>query len=107
MGVERNGDSVGGGDGRGWKVAIRTVSMPLSGIGETTPAAGAMVSFFGGLSMFRKLGACVEVASRWLIRASVGTQTNTTTLSRTAARASASVKRGDRRVLPKAIAFLL
>ena len=98
---------MGGADGGGWTVAIRTVSTPLSGTGEITAAAGAMVSFFGGLSMFRKLGACVEVASRWPIRARVGTHTNTPTLSRTAARASARVKRGDRRVVPKAIAVLL
>ena len=70
--------------------------------------AGATVTFFGGLSMFRKLGACVEVASRWPIRASVGTHTNTTTLSRTAARASASVEAGrPNGQLPKAIAVLL
>ena len=96
----------GAADG-GWTVAIRTVSIPLSGIGEITAAAGTTVSFFGGLSIFRKLGACVEVASRWPIRARVGTHTNTPTLSRTAARASASVKRGDRRVLPKAIELLV
>ena len=81
--------------------------MPSSGAGETTAAAGAMVSFFGGLSIFRKLGVCVAVASRWPIRASVGTQTNTATLSRTAARASARVKRGERQLLPKVIAVLL
>jgi hypothetical protein len=73
----------------------------FSGIGEITAAADAMVSFFGGLSIFLKLGAGVEVASRWPIRARVGTHTNTTTPSRTAARASASLKQGKRKVLPK------
>jgi hypothetical protein len=104
--VERNGERASGATGSGLNVATRTVSVSFSG-GEVTAAAGAMVSFFGGLSIFRKLGACVEVASLWPIRARVGTHTNTTTPSRTAARASASVKREDRRVLPKAIALLL
>ena len=105
--MERNGDGESGSDGSDLMTTTRTVSLSLSGIGEITEAAGAMVSFFGGLSIFRKLGACVEVVSRCPIRVRVGTDTKTTTLSRTAARASASVKRGDRTVLPKAVAVLL
>jgi hypothetical protein len=52
-----DGGSVAGGGGASREA--RTVSNPLSGIGEAIATTGATVTFFGGQSMFLlKLGAC-------------------------------------------------
>jgi hypothetical protein len=61
----------------------------VSAAGEATAVAGAIVTFFGGQSMFlAKLGTREVVSSFWLMRVRPGTQTRTRTPSSADARAS-------------------
>jgi hypothetical protein len=106
-GAERFGErgSVASSDGA--SRAIGTVSKALSGAGVITATTGAMVTFFGGQSMFLlKLGAW-EIgktgSSFCPIRVSAGTHTSTTTLSNTTARASSNPNRRVWRGISKAI----
>ena len=84
--MERCGErgSVVSGDGESRATGI--VSNALIRIGEAMATAVVTAAFFGGQSMFLKLGACEAVSSFCPARVSAGTHTSTRALSSAARR---------------------
>ncbi len=87
-GAERCGERGNAVSDDGATRATGMVSNALTGIGETFATTVVTVIFFGGQSMFLKLGAREAVSSFWPIRVSEGTHTSRSTLSNASARAA-------------------